>query len=54
MEEWGYELPPTWNTAPPSLLDRLSYRTVNGVRNFYWQHIRLSPHFYGRLARAVK
>jgi hypothetical protein len=54
MEEWGYELPPTWSKGGVKPLDRISYQLAKMLREFYWQKLKLSPHFYGRMARKGK
>ena len=54
MEEWGYSLPEQWQQPKTAVINRLGYRALNAIRDFYWQHVRFSDSFYGRLARATK
>jgi hypothetical protein len=54
MEEWGYQIPPEWDTGSVSTLSRLNYQMVNTLRDFYWKRVKWSPRFYGRLSRLVK
>ncbi|MEO8509638.1 MAG: sulfotransferase family 2 domain-containing protein [Chloroflexota bacterium] len=46
MRRWGYELPPSWELAPPSRWHEAQYATVSAVGGLYWRHLR--PRIVGR------
>lgn len=53
MKEWGYEFPPEWGENSTPWFNDVAFQSLTTARNFYWQHVRRSPHFYGRLIRGL-